>query len=52
MKQFTLKGISFVLVLVISVFAGCGRQTENSGQTENSSQAEKPRHNIILERST
>lgn len=37
MKKFTLKGISFSLVLafVISVFAGCGSQTENSGQTEN-----------------
>lgn len=42
MKKFTLKGISFalVLVLVIGVFAGCGSQTENSGQTENSSQTE------------
>lgn len=44
MKKFTLKGISFVLVLVlvIGVFAGCGSQTENSGQTENSSQTENP----------
>lgn len=42
MKKFTLKGISFalVLVLVIGVFAGCGSQTENSGQAENSSQTE------------
>lgn len=32
MKKFTLKGISFalVLVLVIGVFAGCGSQTENT----------------------
>lgn len=42
MKKFTLKGISFalVLVLVIGIFAGCGNQTENSGQAENSSQTE------------
>lgn len=37
MKKFTWKGISFSLVLafVIGVFAGCGSQIENSGQTEN-----------------
>lgn len=36
MKKFTLKSISFALVsvLVIGVFAGCGSQTENGGQTE------------------
>lgn len=38
MKKFTLKGISFalVLVLVIGVFAGCGSQTESSNHNENS----------------
>ena len=37
MKKFAWKGSSFALALafVIGVFAGCGSQTENSGQTEN-----------------
>lgn len=45
MKKFTLKSISFALVsvLVISVFAGCGSQTENGGQTELSNRNENTR---------
>lgn len=49
MKKFTLKGISFalVLVLVIGVFAGCGSQTENtpshsSGVENSNSQSPAP----------
>lgn len=54
MKKFTLKGISFalVLVLVIGVFAGCGSQTKNSGQTENISRTENtPSHSSGVENS-
>lgn len=42
MKKFTLKGISFALMLVlaIGVFAGCGSQPENNSQTENSNNNE------------
>lgn len=38
MKKLTLKGISFALVsvFVIGVFAGCGSQTEKSGQSQSS----------------
>lgn len=48
MKKFTLKGISFALVLVlaIGVFTGCGSQTENSSQTENT-----PPHDSSVESS-
>ena len=54
MKKFTLKGISFALVLVfiIGAFAGCGSQTENSGQTENSNNNENtPPHDSGVESS-
>lgn len=42
MKKFALKGIAFALVsvLVIGIFAGCGSQVENGGQTENSNNNE------------
>lgn len=38
MKKFILKGLSFalVLVLVISVFAGCGSQPENNNESSSS----------------
>ena len=42
MKKFTLKGSAFALVsvLAIGVFAGCGSQAENGGQTEHSNNNE------------
>ena len=59
MKKFTLKGISFavVLVLVIGVFAGCGSQTENtpphaSGVESSNSQNPAPDSNNESESGT
>lgn len=59
MKKFTLKGISFalVLVLVIGVFAGCGSQTENtpphaSGVESSNSQSPAPDSNNESESGT